>query len=169
MSEQEKATREKVLNVTRYNCDCLPAGTDGRPSDDPDAVHAERWVMLADDVEAALAQPSTEAQPCIHCGVQGAVVCPLCRGDIAATPDAQTARLIAELRTLCESLRIYHTNGGFECYSREHESAERVLAALSASSSTPRGDYDAVEMACKGCMGPCGRCHEAPSTQEPGQ
>ena len=21
-------------------------------------------------------------------------------------------------------------------------------------------DYDAVEYACRGCMGPCGRCHE---------
>jgi hypothetical protein len=25
---------------------------------------------------------------------------------------------------------------------------------------TPKGEYTDVEMACKGCMGPCGRCHE---------
>lgn len=27
-----------------------------------------------------------------------------------------------------------------------------------------QGDYDDVELACRACFGPCGRCHEEPST-----
>lgn len=27
-----------------------------------------------------------------------------------------------------------------------------------------QGEYDEVEMACRGCFGPCGRCHELDAT-----
>jgi hypothetical protein len=55
------------------------------------------------------------------------------RGHAIASLKATNKRLASErdelhaaLTALCASLRIYHTNGGYECYSREHEAAERA-------------------------------------------
>ena len=38
--------------------------------------------------------------------------------------------------------------------------------ARSAPEAMPSGDYTPTEQDCRGCMGPCGRCHEAPDCRE---
>lgn len=42
--------------LPRYSCDCLPAGPDGQPSDDPDAIYTMREVVLLADAEADRAE-----------------------------------------------------------------------------------------------------------------
>ncbi len=62
------ALREALAKLPRYNCDCLPNGPDGQMASDEvaatdDAVHCERWVVLAGDLEAALAQAQPDGTP----------------------------------------------------------------------------------------------------------
>lgn len=50
----EPVDTARLRGLPRYNCDCLPAGQDGQPSDDADAIYCERWVVLAADLDAVL-------------------------------------------------------------------------------------------------------------------
>jgi hypothetical protein len=42
-----------------------------------------------------------------------------------------------------------------------------TCAAPAPEGETPDGDYSDTERDCRGCMGPCGRCHEAPASPGP--
>jgi hypothetical protein len=61
MSVEAEATLATLRHLTRYNCDCLPNGPDGKTmaTDDEakgdDVFVCQRWVILADDLDAALA------------------------------------------------------------------------------------------------------------------
>jgi hypothetical protein len=50
------------------------------------------------------------------------------------------------------------------------DSIEEEFAAFAASlraAPAPTGDYSAIEQDCRGCMGPCGRCHESGAAPAP--
>lgn len=55
--------------------------------------------------------------------------------------------------------RVYN-HGCVNCNEIAYIHEQARLTALQYGS-----DYDDVELACKGCMGPCGRCHEAQLTE----
>jgi len=46
-----------ALALPRYNCDCLPSGPDGHPSDEPDSIYTERDVILLEDLKHLAAGP----------------------------------------------------------------------------------------------------------------
>jgi hypothetical protein len=55
---------ERLRQLPRYNCDCLPAGPHGEPSDDDDAVYCERWLESARRTCARLREePTDDARP----------------------------------------------------------------------------------------------------------
>ena len=54
--DSDSATKRLgLIGMRLYNCDCLNAAPDGSPSDDPDAIYCQRWVVLAEDVAARVA------------------------------------------------------------------------------------------------------------------
>jgi hypothetical protein len=42
---------------------------------------------------------------------------------------------------------------------------DKLRAAPAPEGETPDGDYSDTERDCRGCMGPCGRCHEGQTTR----
>lgn len=40
----------EIAGLRRFNCDCLPAGPDGEPSDEPGNIYCERDVILVSDL-----------------------------------------------------------------------------------------------------------------------
>ena len=62
-AEQVEAALTAIRSLPRYNCDCLNADKDGAPTDD-NGVYCQRWIVLADDLAAALARlrPPKEGQ-----------------------------------------------------------------------------------------------------------
>ncbi len=50
--------------------------------------------------------------------------------------------------------RVYNL-GCVNCNEPAYIEEQEMLTALQ------YPEYDAVEQSCRGCMGPCGRCHEA--------